>query len=355
MNYRDIQFTIGDAITSLMYASSINVILSKSVEKITSSSFYAILMILFIFIDWLSRIGVPNTFPQSDQDRRELFWIQLIKAAFEIMGVFLLVSICMLFFSQKGGVDNDCLAAHRIFGLFLITTFLWNAIILYVMVDLRWVDLIKGGLNGGVFDLKGINTYTNHFKDKVSLSKEVATRQTQTDGESVMNNLCHIFNVVIECFGRSIAQSLANHIAWVPLVVGGLLFSELFNNFVIENIGILCRALLILGVFFIPTLFYFIAYWLKGALIIKYLKWVAGGAAVVCLLIFYATFHIENIIYVIAAQQVLTGLFLQFATMKNGENGGQKVSPANGVTGLVLQSVATGNEEQELKHIEEGV
>jgi len=51
--------TIADAVTTLIYASVLNAIIDRALDLKGEKLIFALGIIIFIFIDWLSRIGIP--------------------------------------------------------------------------------------------------------------------------------------------------------------------------------------------------------------------------------------------------------------------------------------------------------
>ena len=56
-------FNTNDVISTFLYASAVHVILADGVKLTNINIFVAFGLIIFIFIDWLSRITIPISFP----------------------------------------------------------------------------------------------------------------------------------------------------------------------------------------------------------------------------------------------------------------------------------------------------
>ncbi|AOS84382.1 hypothetical protein BIU88_09715 [Chlorobaculum limnaeum] len=174
-------------------------------------------MILYVFFDWLIRIGVPLTFPEDDQVKRSSLFIQLIKSSLEIVIVFLLVMFFVLHFKEKGNVEV-AVQSSSVFSVFLLVTYMWNLVVLYIMGKLSMKDLYKGCINGRVFDLCGAEVYTKRFKDALSLS-ENTLKDTKGIREQMEVFVKHSKVVLKNSIGRSIAQLVSNHIVLFPIAV----------------------------------------------------------------------------------------------------------------------------------------
>ena len=323
MEIRKDKLTMGDAVTSLMYASAVNIVLARAVETVNESSFIAILMILFIFLDWLTRIGVPLTFPQEDQEKRKNLAIQLLKSTFEIIGVFLLVVFFVSYLNIIEAPNSPLrVAPYYTFGLFLVISFAWNLTILYIMQGLSWRELAIFSVKGKVFDHPSVNEYTGTFKKSVTMSEENTMREITTSSENAKAIISYIRSVMVESIGRSVAQLLAYHVAWIPIVVGSLLLTDRYDTYFsvvreywLIDSPLVTLLLLVAG----PTVIYFALYWIHKAngqahILIAPMFFVASIISISMLICFYGLFHSSEIVYVLAAQQVIVGLFLQFAT-----------------------------------------
>ena len=87
------KYTLGDAITSLVYASGINVIFSRCINDGYYTLIGGLIISLFIFLDWLSRIGLLlNVDDDDDQKRRKTNWVILLKSTLEIAAIYFLIS-----------------------------------------------------------------------------------------------------------------------------------------------------------------------------------------------------------------------------------------------------------------------
>ena len=312
-------YTTGDAVTSLMYASAINVILTRSVGIADSYHYWGIGITLFIFIDWLGRIGIPFSFPLlEDQAKRRRPWVMLSKATLEIVGVYFLVAAAIkLFFdtSYLGGLEN-IVNPRTAFAAFLGISFGWNILMLYVMTNLRFIELTVASIAGCVFDLPGADTYTKGFKDRFSTSASLWT-------------------CFLEGLGRTSAQLVGHHITWVNPLASITLFVGINSFFLSQYSGgwlgslWMFRIVILFFLMFLPTLLYFIGTAIaerttEAAFVVRLIRVLSAILALALLLIFYMTFDGGSIIYVMIVQHAAFGIFLQFATHPKSSSDDQK-------------------------------
>lgn len=259
--------SIDEGLTSIIYGSAVNVLLFYSIRSVTYLSFLALVMILFFFLDWSTRIRVPLNFPLTDRTNRNFSSIQFMKTSTEIVGIFFLLISCVLFLSKN---DSSFTVSSQnflrlSFAGYLFMSFLWNMVSLLIMKDITWRELILSGIKGDVYDLKGAKIYTKRFLN--NFTTFVLKIKEENDGpvlQKIPIALKFIHRIGKESIGRSIAQFLAHHIAWVNLIVAIYIVLTFFLkdlSFPFQIILInthLQRFLLLLSIFIVPNIFMFI-------------------------------------------------------------------------------------------------
>lgn len=321
-------YTIGDAVTSLIYASAVNVILSRSVGIADSYHYWGIGIILFIFVDWLSRVGIPMTFSESaDQERRRWTWIMLSKAGLEIslMYFFVAAAIMLCFDVSKLCLPAGTVKARTAFAAFLGISFCWNGLMFKVMTRLTFLEVLGASIAGCVFDLEGSDIYTRTFKDRVNSARN--EKQKRPDN----------FHWVLfrEGFGRTAAQLVGHHITWVNAIASVILFLGIspfpfsqYSGGLFGDVWVLRIVIFFLLILF-PSFLYFLATAIaegttKEAIVVRLAKKVSALFLLALLITFYATFDGGSIIYVMIVEHTAFGVFLLFATHPNGSGIDQK-------------------------------
>ncbi len=314
-----LNYNIADAVTSLIYASAVNVILTKCIDHSDYHLLCGTLMSLFVFIDWLSRIGVPLTFPDEDQARRGKPVIMVAKAFLEIIAIFFLVAAVIKTYLPSSSPN---IGATRAFGIFLGASFCWNVLILWVMTKLRYRELMWQAVAGSVFDAKGSDTYTEGFKHAVGRARiELAVKGTVKAAHSLDSHL------VLESMARSFAQLLGHHITWVNFVfcivlltgVNPFFLSRYSGGLWFDSIGTL-RATILALLLLVPSIFYFFLCRRreeKEEAVFSMDHFTARLPAILTttlLILFYATFTHKDIFLVMLVQHAAFGVFLQIAT-----------------------------------------
>lgn len=321
---------IGDGVTTLVYASAVNVIMARSVDIVSLNIFISIGIIIFIFIDWLSRIVVPRLLSlhnPKDQIKWKKPYYVLLKALPEIVGMYFLVaaSIHILNTLSVGHINS-----RTAFAIYLFMTFIWNLMILFMMKMISWKQLMLGAINGSVFDLEGADVYTGHFKDTIiAAEKEIQKSGTTKDMMKNFNKFRK--RLILKGGGRTIGQLLACHIAFANIIVSialgfgsklffqSQLYEEWFGNIWLVRIAILFLILLV------PTmLFYLYDNNLKKndneeTSISKILRVMAGTLVIVLLILFYTTFDADanDVIFVMLIQQAIFSFIILFSVQKN--------------------------------------
>lgn len=314
-------YTTGDAVTTLIYASAINIILARSVGISELYNLLGIGVSLFIFIDWLNRIWIPSGFsPIEDQERRREPLVMILKASLEIAAVFFLVSATVgLFAPDEYKNLGNILRDRQAFSIFLAVSFFWNLLLLRVMEDLSYWELFaRTVLLGTVFDAKGADTYTGGLKNRMMVA-----RANRNERYNRFHGVCFL-----EGLGRTSAQLAGHHVTWVNLLVSLLLLFGVESFFLLRNAGDWIggswnlRILIITCVVFVPTILYFFGTAIaegsdRNAFVVNLLDILGAILTLLLLLLFYMTFDTELMKYVMIVQHTVWGVFLSYAAHPN--------------------------------------
>lgn len=183
--------------------------------------------------------------------------------------------------------------------------------------------MLCGGLFGNVFDLEGADKYTKHFK-KLFTHQEDKLKNAQTKRDRLVQFWSYHAAIFKESCGRTIAQLLAHHIAWVNFIIFLYIFTfadaERPYQLIYFN-GIFWHILVTLSLFILPTLFFFTYLVYKNYKDCdeergKLFKFLGGLTSLLLLLLFYSIFNIDNLIYVMFIEQVVVSVVIQFSSPK---------------------------------------
>jgi hypothetical protein len=333
-------YTTGDAVTSLMYASAVNVILARSIGITESFHLWGIATTLFVFVDWLSRIGIPLGFPvEEDQRRRRTPFVILAKAFLEITAIyFLLAAIIMLCFGTPcfPGLQSS-LDPRGAFATFLAFSFAWNLLMMYVMTKLRYRELVVASFFGCVFSLEGASVYTKGFKERFE----------KAESELAGGDIRAFDKLHLTLFGESLAktcsQLLGHHIVWVNPIFAAVLFWRNDNLFLFSDYSggwfgslNMFRVVVLSALILLPTIFFFVSRNIhvrikQESISVRICRILAALSASVLLIILYLTFDTHTIIFVMVVQHTFFGIFLQFATHARNRKENEPEETHNGV------------------------
>jgi hypothetical protein len=224
----------GDAFTTLVYGSSVGLLATVDTEKHTGS-LLALVMIVFLSFDWVSRIMLPHKLPINDVENR-LPPVILIKTICEISGVFLVtssfVSILRINYSDPNTpIHLPYLNFNYGFGLFLLVTFSWNLLLLGVMAELNWYrDLLPMCIKGNALESKSIKFYSGPLLEICDNLKHKAERNFLDAGGDIGKNLGALFTCIKPLAFRGscrwLFQLFANHLAWTGIFGAFLLLFD---------------------------------------------------------------------------------------------------------------------------------
>lgn len=328
------EFTSNDVISSFLYASAVNVILAQGVLKTDLTSVIALGTIVFLFIDWLSRVTIPISFPEDDQKKRRETRVKLSKAGLEILLIFSLVTTCMHYINPPASLDV-IINSKKSFSFFLFASFLWNILMLYVMTLVKFTDLAKSIFLGTAYDIEGARIYTQRLNSAIKSAEDSFVKSsTLIDATTLYTKLKRHY--LTEGFVRTIAQVVANHFTWISLFVGIVLFFELevdFNNFghfIIYDLTISYSIIILSLLFVVPIyIFYKICHISKKSgknlssncsVQLKIVRIFAAIFILLFFIFFYLAISHTLLIVVMLLQQTIVGLFLRYAIPAKVEN-----------------------------------
>lgn len=328
------ELTSNDVISSFIYASAVNVVLANGVLKTDLSIFIALGTILFLFIDWLSRVTIPISFPEEDQAKRKQIRVKISKAILEILLIFTLVSTCMQYINPPQSQDI-MISGYKTFAIFLFISFCWNLLMLYVMQSVSFKDLGRSILLGNAYDIKGARSYTQRFNLAIESAEQKLIGSTSV-GQATANFNKLKKQYLLEGFVRTIGQLVANHFTWINIFLGIILFFELSVDHNFLGHFIFLEITFNFYYFLVPTLlfisifiFYKICYVTKKKdknldnlcpTHIKIFRSIAAICVLLFFMLFYLTLNHTAIIVIMLIQQTIVGLFLRYAVPKKIES-----------------------------------
>lgn len=318
--------TIGDVVTTFMYASAVNVVLAHSVVMPEiATAWVPLTFILFLVIDWLSRIRIPIGFPEKDQEVRRRVRSQLIKGAVEIACVFVLVLAAVSRFVPNAAAAGD--GRWRTLMLFFFSaSFLWNLIALGVMTHVGYRDLLRAAIAGSVFEITELRSYTKRFWQPFDqamdeLEKEVKPGCAFAKVEEVNKESSKLG------VGRAVAQLIALHVTVSNVAVAILLLAGVENILGIRDIieqteyGPALRLALGCLVVLLPAAVFSLVSHQEliarrkgqsvssGTTVLR----IAGGVfGLLLLLAFYMSFSLDVLVWVLLGEHAVFGIFMQF-------------------------------------------
>lgn len=223
---------------TFLYAAAVHLVIhhaeiSRSQNII--ANLFVLLLIIFMFSDWASRTRLPRLIPEKVRGYKVV-----LKISLEIIGIFFLVSSFLILVSHDtGDANQDSLqmSAALGFGMFLISTFLWNYLMIGVMVDLDVVDLRRAVLWGTAIDMKSTkDTYLYEFgvwKERRAKELEEQTKRIKNQISSISGDAGgammrggarvsanHFSFRAFEAAVSAVAQFIANHVLYANLVAG---------------------------------------------------------------------------------------------------------------------------------------
>jgi len=152
---------------SLLYGAAIHLVIvhtrAESRRLLFTSTVLLVSLILFLFSDWASRTRLPGLLPENVTQK-----LYVVKTGLELLGVvFLSLSFIQLVDPPSpivGEPGPASLTAATAFAVFLMSTFLWDYLMLYIMKDLKYSQLWSAVLNGTAGKNQSILHYLAPFE-----------------------------------------------------------------------------------------------------------------------------------------------------------------------------------------------
>lgn len=223
---------------TFIYAAAVHLVMQHALEG-EPTPFSVMLvapLIGFIFSDWASRTRLPSLLPER------IGGVTLVmKTALEITGVyFLVVSFLLIVRSDNAAhILPEHFSASSAFAIFLIITWMWDWLMVYVMKNLDIIDLIKVVFSGGSLDSEGAKGYLEPFytwranrEDRIkAVGLFVSTEITKDPGKWLIKVLPYVglgLRVLcpIDAPLKAALQFLANHIVYANLLAGILILVD---------------------------------------------------------------------------------------------------------------------------------
>ncbi len=248
-------FSIADAATTLLYASSFNILIYSSIENssienntgIQFSFWIGLLGILFLFMDWAVRVGIPLTFPEHDQNNRNDIRFQLAKVGIEVCCIYFLVTF-IFYFTKNPSIETDHFLI-KLFIFFLIANYCWNFLTLFIMENLDLVPLLKDTFWGRLLKHDGVSDYTN-FQNSIDDFEEKVTLANSSKGHNMSRKLLFKKNIY-----ELVIQIIVFHIAFLNLILILALSNHVWIN--LFEISLFSPLILVIG-FIIILIIYFV-------------------------------------------------------------------------------------------------
>jgi hypothetical protein len=225
--------SVADAFTSILYGIAVTQVALAGAKAETPIPI-ALTVILYFFIDWLSRIYLPSRLRYEERTRMERIGTRTVKSTLEVTLVFFLILIWHRGFisnNQAGGII-DHLAISDVawpFIWFLLLTFLWNTLLLGVMEDLEFGELVRLAVRGNATNDPDFRKYGEKLRIRLEALDEKITNSRnlpQFSGFAVMASVMSSRAMI-----SSLGQFIVNHLVWSPIVAAIVLFcSVAFNN-----------------------------------------------------------------------------------------------------------------------------
>ncbi len=182
-----------DLFATFLYAISAEQIIAANFSK-NGASFVGLLMVLFLFLDWLSRVWLPWRLPYADIRHRSVPLIQLAKSCLEIAGLYCLVTafLMILQHSESAGYYNlpsILRSEYAWFAMFLLITLLWNLLMLAVMRNLSVANILDFVIRGTAVDSEHVTEYAGNLTKlitKIDDLNRVLGRITSSPGEHIL-------------------------------------------------------------------------------------------------------------------------------------------------------------------------
>lgn len=254
--------SVADAFTTILYGVAVSQVALDGAKA--NSAFpvaAALAVVLYFFVDWLSRVYLPSRLPCDDQKRVERIGTRIIKSVLEIAIVYALLCVSYSAFhkkekddvslaplaqthivqsNEKDGVSLDVLAQTRVvqsFEFFLVLTFSWNLLMIHVMKGLSWRNLAVLSIQGNAAEDPKFQKYGENLRTNLELLAEAvkdSPREIGVAKGSIEASILGCRALIV-----SVGQLIVNHLVWSPLaaLVALLLSTTLYSGGRILPVG----------------------------------------------------------------------------------------------------------------------
>jgi len=224
--------SVADAFTTILYGIAVTQVALDGAKA--DSGFpvaLALAAVLYFFVDWLSRVYLPSRLPCTDRLRVEKLGVRVAKSILEIALVYSL--LCVSYAAFNSTVTTRLalapLAQSRVvvwFCVFLVLTFVWNLLMLYVMEDLSWRRLAILSLRGRAAEDPKFQEYGKNLQTKLAALDDAVKN---LPGESDMRKKS-IITSILACRAMimSFGQLIVNHLVWAPIAATAVLLLSIF-------------------------------------------------------------------------------------------------------------------------------
>lgn len=317
-SYSISNLTAGDAVSTLIYATAVNVLLSQIVTLELKSIIAGSFIVSFIFFDWMNRIGVPQTFPEVDQQMRDRPLTMTFKALLEILAIYFFLMSAYNYLATLTFNDD----VRLFFGCYLTLSFIWNLLVLWTMTKLDFFPLLWESIAGSTFDTEAAKIYTQGFYSGLE-----RTRDNLKRAQTFLGAIAYLFRLMVIFIARPISQLVGHHVTWANLFFASVIFfmppnESLLSSF-FPQLNFLTKfpwtvELIVLAMMIVPACFYILAglerkidkckRTQKQSILMKF----GGLTSTILLLFLYSLFDADILKWVIIFQHVLFAIALQF-------------------------------------------
>ena len=214
-----------ETFTTFLYGGSMSVLVSLKFEDGAKKVVLGIALVLYVLIDWMSRVPLPQRLPEAARYNKELP-LRLGKSVLEAAGIFCLA----VAFASCLRSDSSCGVNFNAFAFFLFFTTLWNWLSMEVMLDFNQNDLIGMMFSGRGMDSRIVREYAapltlvyNALNRNIDAHLTTGRTKGRT-AEATLIEARSAFRVLaLKGTLRWLFQSFVNHLAWTGIAVAILL------------------------------------------------------------------------------------------------------------------------------------
>lgn len=237
---------------TFLYGAAVHLVIAEaqaSGRQTLVSSVFVLGLILFLLSDWASRARLPRLLPEMSA-ATPAGYLRVCKVGLEVTGVFFLVSAFLLLVAdphENGTKNAILLTAEAAFGVFLITTWAWDYVMINIMKDLNVAPLAGCVWTGAAIDdVTARKSYLEKFeawktKRQDAMKADIANTRLALDANPenaaflmALGGLklyrARLELATFEAAVASTVQFLANHILHANIVAGiTLLLGSIWN------------------------------------------------------------------------------------------------------------------------------